>query len=113
MVYPYMNSTLVGNDLSQILVYANQITGGAVSFWMVITFFLVVFIGSAMWSFRTTGRIKIEVHFAAASFANLGWVILLSSIVGNFMQPYLIMASIGLAIAGGLWLFLSNPTENY
>jgi hypothetical protein len=110
--FSYMNGTLVGSDLGQILVYANSITSGLTAPLMILSFFLLVLLSSMMWSYKISGRIKPEIHFAAASFATLGFVTLLSTINGLVLPVYFVLC-IAAAIGSALWIFLSNPNENY
>jgi hypothetical protein len=110
--YPYMNGTKIGSDLGQLLVYGNSITDNMLGLYLMLSFFLIVFLASAISSFRFTGRIKLEVHFAAASFATFGFTVILST-VKDFLSPVYTLVSLGLVILGVVWILLSNPTEGY
>lgn len=110
--YPSINGSLMGNDLGYFFVYIDSITGGAASFFMVLSFFCITLIGSMLYSFRFSGRIKPELNFAAASFSTFGFTVILSGIA-NFLNPIYVLASVGLCILSAIWIFLSNPNESY
>jgi len=105
--YPILNGTAMGSDLSYILVYTNTITGGWAILLMTIAFFMVVLLGSMFMQLRFQGRIKFEVHFAASSFATLGWCAILSTVNG-LISPTYFLIFIGLSIMSVLWLLLSS-----
>lgn len=110
--YPYLNNTLMGSDLGYFFVYVNNITGGVASFFLVFSFFCLILIGSLLFSFKFTGRIKPELNLAAASFSTFGFSVILSGIP-NFISPIYVLASLGLCILSALWILLSNPNEMY
>lgn len=79
---------------------------------MILAFFLVVFLGSALASFRFTGRVKLEIHFAAAAFATFGFTIILDTING-FVNTFDFGLVIAVTLLSVLWILISNPNENY
>jgi hypothetical protein len=105
--YPLLNGSAMGSDLSYMFVYANSITGNMFVLFMVMAFFLITLIGGMFMQMRFQGRIKFEVHFAAASFVTLGFVVILSMVTGLISGLY-ILPFIGLSIVSVLWLLLSE-----
>lgn len=105
--YPYMNGTLVGNNVMNIFVYANQVTSGYFMFFTVIAFFLVVLIASLVMQMRFTARIRPETSFAAACFATLGFAVILEQTTG-VLNPIYFFVIVALTIMSVLWLVLSS-----
>lgn len=109
--FPEMNGTLIGDDLAQIFVYTNSITDGLASPLILLSFFLIVTIGSMLFQWRFSARIKPEASFAAGSFATLGMAVIMSSVNGLLDPIYLIMSAF-IMILSIIWLIFS-PTDEY
>lgn len=107
MVYPEINGTLIGSDLSQIFVYANSVTHDLFGLVMVIAFYLVVLLGSIFMQLRFTARIRPEVSFLASSFATLGFATILEQVSGILSPVYFFML-IGITVLSILWVALSS-----
>ena len=105
--YAYMNSTLAGQNLAYLLVYANQVTNNMFGMLFVIAFFLIVFIGSLFMQLRFRATIKPETSFAAACFATLGLATVLQMYSG-ILSPNIFFILIGLTIVSVIALALQG-----
>lgn len=108
-MFPILNATNYNttSDLSQLLVYANDITQGLFMPSIVAGFFLVLFIGSALLQFRFTGRVRIETSFAAAAFSTFGLSVLLAGTTG-LLNPIYVLISFAVAVIGAIWLYFTD-----
>lgn len=106
-MFPAINGTLIGNDLSQIFVYANSITHGLTVLFMVFGFFLIVLITSLIMQQRFSGNIRPETSFAAASFATLGLATLLEQRTG-LLNPLYFVIIIAMTVLSVIWLIMNS-----
>ena len=107
MTYPYMNGTLAGNNVLYFFTYANSVTHELFGLFMVISFFIVVLLGSLFAQMRFTGRMKFEVSLLAASFSTLGFATIIEQYTGIFSPVYFFIL-IGVTILSFLWLATSS-----
>lgn len=105
--YEYINGTLAGDNLAYFFVYANQVTHQLFGLFSVIFFFLVVLIGSMFAQLRTTGRLRPETSFFAASFVTSVFCFILMQYDGILKVEYMFV-SIVLTIVGAIWVSLSS-----
>lgn len=106
--YADISSVNATNDITQILVYANNITNNVFGISLVASFFLIILIGSYYAQVRFSGRGKLGHSFAAASFTTLGLSIIMS-LENGLIQPYIVIICLALAIVGVFWVFFSQP----
>lgn len=106
-MYEQINGTLAGQDLSYLLIYANQVTHNWFGLFMVIGFFLVVFLGSLFSQFRFTARIRPDTSLLASSFATLGFASILEIKTG-ILNPVYFFFLIGLLILSIIWTALGD-----
>ena len=107
MVYELINGTAMGSNLGYLLVYTNHITGGMAVPMMVLSFFLIVLIGSLIMQQRFTGNMRFETSLMAASFTTLGLATLLEQQTGLLGVGYFITL-IGITILSFIWLAVSG-----
>lgn len=106
-MYEPINGTLLGEDLSYIFVYADLVTFGFFSVFMVISFFSVILVSSLLIQFKFTSRIRPETSLLASSFATLGFAVLLEQKTGILNWVYFILL-IGILIGSFIWVALSS-----
>jgi hypothetical protein len=104
--YPDM-STINNTDLSNILVYANDLSDGYLSPGTLMAFFMIIAIGSFFMQKRFTGRGRFELSFAAAGFSTTGMAVLMSLKEGLLDVQYLII-SIIVSVIGAIWLYFQQ-----
>ena len=107
MIYPAMNGTLIGSNIMNIFVYANQVTFGFFGVFMVLSFFLVVLLGSLFMQLRFTARMRPEVSFVASSFATLGFAVLAQQVSG-ILNGFYFLIIIAMTVISVIWLMMSN-----
>ena len=107
MTYPLINGTLVGSDLTQLIVYANNITYQLFSVGMLFAFFMIILIGGSIAQQRFGGIIKFEQSFAAASFSTFGLATILMMRTGALNLAWYFI-TIGLTIVAALWLYFGT-----
>jgi hypothetical protein len=107
MAYEYVNGTLAGENLAYFFVYANSVTHELFGLFMVLSFFLVVLIGSAFAQLRTTGRLRPETSFLAASFVTLGFATILEQYSGILSANNFVIL-IAMTIIGIIWVVMSS-----
>lgn len=107
MTYPSLNGTLVGNNLAELLVYANSVTHELFGLLIVIAFYLVVLLGSLVAQQRFTTRIRPEASFLASSFTTLGLATILEMYSG-ILSPIYFFVLIGLTILSFIWVAISS-----
>ena len=107
MTYPYMNGTLIGSDLTQLFNYANSVTHDLFVPLMVLSFFIVITIGSIVMQLRFTARIKPEVSILAGSFSTLAFATILEQRTG-LLSPLYFMLLIGITILSAIWVFIGT-----
>lgn len=102
MTYPVINGTLAKQDLTYFFIYADIVTNGLFSLFLVVGFFLVVFLGSLFMQFRYTTKVRPEISLLASSFATLGWVTILEMKTG-LLNPIYFISVIGITILAFIW----------
>ena len=107
MTYPSMNGTLIGSDLMELFKYANVVTNNLFVPMMVLSFFLVVTIGSFIMQLRFTSRIRPEVSILAGSFTTLAFATILEQRSG-LLAPWYFMLIIGVTILSAIWVFMGT-----
>jgi hypothetical protein len=107
MTYQEINSTKMGNDLTYLFVYVNEVTHNLFTPMFVFAFFLVVLISSFVFQLKFNARIRPEVSFVASSFATFGLVLLLSQVNG-LISPLIFIITLVVLIASFIWLILSS-----
>lgn len=107
MTFQTLNGTLAGSDLTYFFVYANDVTNGLFVLTMVISFFLIVSVGSMMAQLRFSGRIRPEVSMLAGSFSTLGFAVILEQRTG-LLAPQYFFVLIALTILSAVWTFMSS-----
>lgn len=105
--YPTLNATNFGSDITQMFTYTNEVTGGFMMPFILIAFFLTIFISSMVLQQRFTARIRPETSFLAASFASLGFAVILAQKTG-LLDPIWTGLAIGLTILGFIWVVMSS-----
>jgi hypothetical protein len=106
-MYPSINSTDVGSNVMNLWVYSNSVTHQFFVLFVLIAFFLVVLISSLVMQIRMTSRVRFEVSFLAASFASLGFTVIMAQVNG-LINPIYFFIFIGLTIVSFLWVALSS-----
>lgn len=106
-MYPYINGTLVGSDVTEMFVYANTVTGGWAVPMIVMTFFLTTLIVTMMMQLRFSSRIRPDVCFIAASFASLGFATILIQKSG-LLNPTFFIITLSAFILSLIWAALSE-----
>lgn len=104
--YPDMG-TINNTDLSNILVYANNLTDGYLAPMILAAFFIIVAVGSFFMQQRFTGRGRFELSFAAAGFVTVGFAVLMSLKEG-LLPTHDLIISIVVAVIGAIWLYFSQ-----
>jgi hypothetical protein len=107
MSYPAFNGTNMSTDITYIFSYANSVTHGSFVLMMVIAFFLIILISSFMMQLRFTARIRPETSLLAASFATLGFAIILSQTTGLLDAMYVFIL-LGITIVSFIWSAFGN-----
>lgn len=110
MTYPGLDSVNASSDLSELLIYVNTLTGGTAIPAVLGSFFLILAIGGSFLQLRTTGRIRYDFAFAAASFATFGMAVIMSLKTGLLAPQYLFI-TLGLVILSAVWLYLSTDSN--
>lgn len=107
MTYAGLGTVNATNDLSNILVYANDLTGGVLMPMMLGAFFVVVLLGGYFMQLRFSGRARIDLCFASAGFSTVGMAVLMS-LKNGLLNPIYLFLSIIVAIIGVAWLYFSQ-----
>lgn len=105
--YPDMGTVNATSDLSNILVYANEITNGAFIPLVLAGFFLVIFFSSFFAQIRFSGVAKPDTSFAVAGFATFGMTVLFAAKDGLVSSSNFVI-SLAIAIIGAAWVFFSE-----
>ena len=105
--YPAMNGTLIGSNIMNSFVYANSVTHGMFSLMVVVSFFLVVLLASAIFQIRFTSRLRFETSLLAASFSTLGFAVILAQVNG-LINPVYFFVLVGITILSFVWVAMSS-----
>lgn len=106
-MYPDISTINATDDLSNIIIYANDLTGGVLSPLILLSFFIIIFLGSFFAQFRFSGRGRPEISFAVAGFATFGMAVLMSMKNGLLDWIYLLI-TLAVAVLGAAWLYFSS-----
>ena len=93
-------------DVSELLVYVNDITGGFALPLTLLAFFLVIFLGGLFFQIAR-GTMRPEVLLAVSGFATFGMTMILAQKPG-LINPIYIFMSLGISILGIMWIALSS-----
>ena len=107
MTYPALNATLVQANLMELFIYANTVTYGLFTLFLVVGFFLVTLLGGMAIQFKLSGRIKPDTSLLAASFSTLGWATILEMYSG-LLNPIYFFMLIGITILSMIWVSTSD-----
>lgn len=107
MTYPLINGTEAGSNVMYFFQYSNLVTGGFAVPMITVSFFLLVLISSMVMQLRFTSRMRPEVCFLAASFATLGFAVILEQGTG-LLNPIYFFIIIGITILSLLWVALGS-----
>ena len=106
-MYPSLNSTAVGQDLTEYFCYANALTSGMFILFVIIAFFLVVLISSLMMQLRFSSRLRLETSMLASSFVTLGFSVIFMQKACLLNPIYLIILFI-MTILSLIWVMFSE-----
>lgn len=106
-MYPDLSTVNATTDVSNILVYVNDITYGYAMPMVLLGFFIITMLGGffAQLRFRGTGRI--DFAFTVAGFTTFGLAVIMSSKNG-LLNPVYLFISLGVSILGVIWLYLAS-----
>ena len=106
--YPDISQVNATNDLTQLLVYCNTVTGGQFGPWVAWSFFIIALLGSYFAQMRLTGRPKLDVTFASAGFVTVGFSLLMSIEAGLLSTAHVIIFLL-ISILGAMHVLFSEP----
>lgn len=107
MSYPLLNTVNATNDVSTILVYANNLTGGAMMPMFLFLFFWIVCLGSYFAQKRFDVYASFPISFATAGFTTFGLAAIMS-MKNGLLNPMYLIISIAVTVIGVLWLYMST-----
>ena len=105
--YRTMADVNATTDVSEILVYVNEITNGWAMPSVLFALFMIVFIGGLFTQIRFKGAVRPEVAFVTAGFITVGLAVLMSLKDGLLLPRYL-FTSFAIALLGIAWVYLSQ-----
>lgn len=101
-LYPMINGTNMGSDLTYLFTYTDSITNGFATIMICLAFFFTVFIGSLVAQQRYTTNMRIETSLLAASFVTLGLEIILMQ--KNLVQGWLFSITLLITVLSFIWV---------
>lgn len=101
-----LDSVNATSDLSNLLIYTNEITGNAAMPGVLFAFYIVVMLAGYIMGIKQ-GRERFPANFTVAGFATFGLAVIMSLKTG-LLNPIYLVISLGLAILGVVWLYLSS-----
>ena len=107
MSYELLNGTKVGSNLMELFIYANSVTQGFFSIFIVVGFFLVTFLGSLFMQLRFRNMIRPETSLLASSFATLGFAVVLEMYSGILSPVYFIII-VSITVLAVIWNIFSE-----
>lgn len=111
MAYPDISTvTNASTDPTNLLVYANTITGGIFMPLVLGAFFVILLLGSYFAQIRFTGRGRIDFSLASSSYATFGMAVLMS-MKNGLLSPIYIWIVAALAVAATAYLFMSSQDQ--
>ena len=108
MAAPYLDISTVNatGDISNILVYANHLTGDILMPVILVAFFLISCIGLYFAQIRM-GRDRIDIAYTVASFLTFGFAVIMSSKDG-LLNPVVLIITFVMSVLGVLWLWMAG-----
>lgn len=94
-------------DVSNLLLYVNDITNGWAMPSVLFGFFWITFLAGIFMQMRFKGSTRMDFSFAAAGFATFGLAVLMS-LKNGLLNPVYLFISLGVAILGAVILYLSQ-----
>lgn len=107
MTYPGLGTVNATTDVTNLLVYVNDITYGRAMPMVLLSFFLVAFLAGAFAQMRFKGQMRMDFSFAAAGFATFGLAVIMS-LKNGLLNPIYLLVSLGVAILGVIFLWLRS-----
>ena len=107
MTYKTLADVNATTDVTNLFVYANEITNNLFMPLFLVGFFLVALLSSWFAQARFRGYARIDLSFAAASFSTFGLAVLMSTKTG-LLSPIYLMISLVIAIISVIIIFNSN-----
>lgn len=110
-MYPTLATINASNDISELFIYANELTGGLFMPLFLLTFFIVLFLGGCFAQQFFRGSIRLDFAYAAASFSTFGMAVIMSTRNGLLNITWLILSLVAF-ILGLVWLYMSNSSND-
>lgn len=107
MTYKTLADVNATQDLTELVIYVNDITGGYAMPLVLFGFFVVALLGSVFAQMRFKGTIRPDFSFASAAFVTFGLAVIMS-LKNGLLNPVWLFLSIGLAVLGAVWLYLGR-----
>lgn len=107
MTYPDISTVNATNDLSNLLVYANEVTNGLFAPGVLLAFFIIILIAGFFAQMRFKGSTRFDFSFTAAGFATFGFAVIMSLKTG-LLNPIYLFISLAVAILGVVWIYLAS-----
>lgn len=107
MTYAGLDTVNATTDLSNLLLYVNDLTNGYAMPSVLFAFFFIVFLGGAFYQIRFRGSARFDFAFAVAGFGTFGLAMIMSSKNG-LLNPLYLLITIAVAILGAIWLYFSQ-----
>ncbi len=106
MTFPDLSTVNATEDLSELLIYVNLLTGGWAMPLVLLSFFMIILLGG-LFTQIGKGTMRPEVLLAVSGFLTFGLAIIMS-IKEGLLNPIYVFMSLGLALLGVAWMFLSS-----
>jgi len=94
-------------DLSELLIYTNNITNGMAMPMVLFAFFIIAFLGSAFLNVKFRGVFRFDFCFASAGFVTFGMACIMS-LKNGLINPFYLILSIIVAVISVAILYLSS-----
>lgn len=107
MTYKTLADVNATTDLSEILLYVNDITRGWAMPSVLFSFFVITLLAGSFAQMRFRGDFRFDFAFATAGFATFGLAVLMSIKTG-LLNPIWLFTSLGVALAGVVWIYMSQ-----
>ena len=107
MTYAGIETVNATNDLTELLVYMNLVTGGAFMPSALFAFFMIILLSSVFSNLRFSGSSRFDISFAVAGFATFGLAVIMSSRDGLLNFIFLLI-SLVIAIIGVAWIYFNR-----
>lgn len=110
MTYADLSTVNATTDLSNLLLYVNNLTNGYAMPSVLVAFFLIIFLGGSFYQIRFRGDARWDFSFAVAGFITFGMAMIMSQKNG-LLNPLYLLVSLAVAILGAVWLYMTPPSE--